>query len=228
MTIGAVISALRPDFPDITISKIRFLEAEGLITPSRTRAGYRTFSAADVNRIRYILTAQRDRFWPLKVIREALDQLDRGLDPRAGSAPRQLEPAPDPDAPAADALRPTRRLRLTSRELREAAGLDRASLDALESFGLVRADAQGHFGEPALTVARTAVALAAYGLEPRHLRAFRTAADREIGLVQQVTRPHRRRGGANGAEAEEDPTTEVMRLCLALHVALVKGGLEEG
>ena len=81
LTIGAVLAALSPDFPDITISKIRFLEAEGLVTPERTGSGYRTFSPDDLERLRYILTAQRDRFWPLKVIAEALDKLDRGLEP---------------------------------------------------------------------------------------------------------------------------------------------------
>src|SRR5665647_602703 len=84
MTIGAVLAALAPDFPDVTISKIRFLEAEGLITPERTSSGYRTFSPDDLERLRYILTAQRDLFWPLKVIAEALDKLDRGLLPALG------------------------------------------------------------------------------------------------------------------------------------------------
>ena len=81
MTIGAVLARLQPDFPDVSISKIRFLETEGLITPSRTGSGYRTFSEQDVERLHYILSAQRDRFWPLKVIRDALDALDRGLQP---------------------------------------------------------------------------------------------------------------------------------------------------
>lgn len=226
MTIGAVLSALREDFPDVTVSKIRFLEAEGLITPSRTRSGYRTFTEADVERLRYILTAQRERFWPLRVIREALDKLDRGLDPTVEdggpAAPRPLE---DPDVPPTRALTQQRRLRLTRRELRDATALDRAALEALESFGLLRPDREGHFGEAGLTVAHTAAALAAYGIEPRHLRAFRTAADREIGLIQQVARPHR---GGRAQKAGKDPTAEVLRLCIALHVALVKAGLEEG
>src|ERR1035437_9358926 len=81
LTIGAILATLAPDFPDISISKIRFLEAEGLLAPERTESGYRMFSADDVERLRYILTAQRDRFWPLKVIREALDKLERGLEP---------------------------------------------------------------------------------------------------------------------------------------------------
>jgi DNA-binding transcriptional MerR regulator len=228
MTIGAVLDALKPDFPDVSISKIRFLEAEGLVTPERTQSGYRSFSPEDVERLRYILAAQRDRFWPLKVIRESLDALDRGLTPAENSAasrPRAPKPAPDPDVPSAASLTTARALRLTRDELAAASGLDAATLDALVTFGLLKSDASGHFGEPALTVAHTAAALAAYGLEPRHLRPFRTAADREIGLVQQVVSPHRGKAGRGGPK--KDPTGEVLRLCIALHTALVKSGLQE-
>jgi DNA-binding transcriptional MerR regulator len=222
MTIGAVLAALQPDFPDVSISKIRFLEAEGLVTPARTGSGgYRSYSPDDLERLRYILTAQRDHYWPLKVIRDALDALDRGLAPADGpsstvSRPTVPTPAPDPDVPTAAALSTSRTLRLTRAELADAAGLDQATVDSLESFGLVRPDASGHYGEPALTVAHTAAALAAYGIEPRHLRPFRTAADREIGLVQQASLPRR-----------TDPA-EVLRLCIALHTALVREGLARG
>jgi DNA-binding transcriptional MerR regulator len=230
MTIGAVLAALQPDFPDVTISKIRFLEAEGLVTPARTGSGYRTYSTADLDRLRYILTAQRDHFWPLKVIAAALDAMDRGLTPEhhESGMPRPSVPAPvtDPDVPSAGELTATGTLRLTRAELAASAGLDRETLDALETFGLLHADETGHFGEAALTVAHTAAELAAYGLEPRHLRPFRTAADREIGLVQQVVTPHRAASGKGGSKAAgTDPTPEVLRLCIALHTALVKDGL---
>ncbi|HVD63895.1 MAG TPA: MerR family transcriptional regulator [Lapillicoccus sp.] len=234
-TIGGVLAALAADFPDLTISKIRFLEAEGLVTPHRTGAGYRTYSDRDVERLRYILTAQRDRFWPLKVIRDALDAMDRGLqasepdDPDA--RPRVPDPTADPDVPTATELAAPPVLRLTARELREAAGLDRSTLDALETYGLVRADSRGHFDDDALAVARVAVALAAYGVEPRHLRPFRTAADREIGLVQQIVRPARSAAGRlprGEVPVPEDPTPEVLRLCVALHTALVRSGLRHG
>src|SRR5665647_200532 len=133
MTIGAVLAALAPDFPDVTISKIRFLEAEGLITPERTSSGYRTFSPDDLERLRYILTAQRDLFWPLKVIAEALDKLDRGLLPALGdvspSRPQVPVLATDPDLPGASALRRRGALRMTDAELREASGLDRPTFE---------------------------------------------------------------------------------------------------
>lgn len=234
MTIGAVLSALREDFPDVTISKIRFLESEGLVSPQRTGSGYRTYAEADVERLRYVLTAQRDRFWPLKVIREALDAMDRGLEPPAptandGSAARVPELRRDRRLPQPADLTGSRRLRLTAAELCASAGLEPDTLEALQTFGLVRPDEEGYFGEPELAVAKAAGALASYGLEARHLRPFRTAADREIGLVQQVTRPVRGRGrdrDANGADPNgADSTGELLAHCIALHTALVRAGL---
>jgi DNA-binding transcriptional MerR regulator len=230
LAIGAVLAALAPDFPDISISKIRFLEAEGLLTPARTRSGYRTFSPEDVERLRYILTAQRDRFWPLKVIREALDKLERGLEPAFGDAESSRPQVPvtgngHGGLPTALDLGRRRSLRLTDVELREAAGLDKATFEALSTYGLLRPGSSGHYGEAALAVARAASALGAYGIEPRHLRPFRTAADREIGLVQQVVSPIRRRNGGAGSKAAPDPTPQILAECIALHTALVKAGL---
>jgi DNA-binding transcriptional MerR regulator len=232
MTIGAVLAALEPDFPDISISKIRFLEAQGLLTPGRTRSGYRTFSPDDLERLRYILTAQRERFWPLKVIREALDKLERGLEgprgllsPSAPQVPQVPPGASDPDLPTAFELGRRGDLRLTGDELREATGLDQPTYEALSTFGLLRPDSSGHFGDAALAVARAAGALAAYGIEPRHLRPFRTAADREIGLVQQVTSPIRGRSRKTGVKDTHDPTPQILVECIALHTALVKAGL---
>lgn len=233
-TIGAVLADLGTDFPDLTISKIRFLEAEGLVTPYRTGSGYRTYTDRDVERIRYVLTAQRDRFWPLKVIRDALDAMDRGLSPGEPDAPdarpRVPETATDPDVPTAEAIAAPAGLRLTARELRDAAGLDRPTLEALETYGLVRADSAGHFDDDDLAVARAAAALAAYGVEPRHLRPFRTAADREVGLVQQLVRPVRSVAGRpprGDSGPPEDPTPEILRLCIALHTALVRAGVRD-
>jgi len=229
MAIGAVLASLSPDFPDISISKIRFLEAEGLVTPARTPSGYRTFDEHDVQRLRYILTAQRDRFWPLKVVREALDALDRGLEPAGpadgGARPQVPAAAPDPDLPTASDLNVRDSLRLTRAEVQQAAGLDEGTFGALVTFGLVRPDSAGHYGEAALAVARAAGALAAYGIEARHLRPFRNAADREIGLVQQVVSPLRGRGTGTRPAGAPDPTPEVLAACIALHTALVRAGV---
>ncbi|TQM58071.1 transcriptional regulator FtsR [Humibacillus xanthopallidus] len=238
LTIGKVLAALADDFPDVSASKIRFLEAEGLVTPQRTASGYRTFSQADVQRLRYILQAQRDRFWPLKVIGEALDALDRGLtdDPgpvtspdspgAPGSAattrpgrPRPPSPRPDPEVPSPRSLLERHTVSLTGAEVREATGLDPETFVALETYGLLQSDAHGHYGEDALAVAGAARALAAHGLEARHLRPFRTAADREIGLAEQVLATR------HGGGTREERAAEIVSACLALHVALVRSGL---
>lgn len=221
LTIGAVLKAVAEEFPDVSISKLRFLEAEGLLTPARTPSGYRTYTEDDVARLRYILRAQRDRFWPLKVIRDSLDAMDRGLrvtEDSAAGRPVAPEVTQDPDLPAAADLRPGPALRLTGSELRDASGVDAELLADLERFGLVTADPTGHYGEPALAVARAAAGLAAHGVEARHLRSFRTAADREIGLVDQILAAER--GDL------QDKRTELLHRCLALHAALVRAGLE--
>ena len=222
LTIGKVLAALSEDFPDVTASKIRFLEAEGLVLPHRTASGYRTYSDDDVRRLRYVLAAQRDRYWPLKVIREALDALDRGLsDPGDDhdGRPRPPAPTPDPDVPSPQALVGNRDVSLTGPELREATGIDRETMNALETYGLLQPDANGRFGHESLAVAAAAHTLAAHGLEARHLRPFRTAADREIGLVEQVLATRR------GSGPREERAAEIASACIALHVALVRAGL---
>ncbi|HET6667137.1 MAG TPA: MerR family transcriptional regulator [Intrasporangium sp.] len=227
LTIGQVLEQLHDEFPDVTSSKVRFLEAQGLVTPERTPAGYRLFSSEDVERLRYVLTAQRDRFWPLKVIREALDALDRGLpDPGADSVRPQPSAPSSPSQPSsapallrAETVVPRGRVRLTGPQLREASGIDKPLFSALESFGLLRADATGHFVAEAVDVAVAAKRLAEHGLEPRHLRPFRTAADREIGLVDQVLATRRDNG------SREERTAEILSACVALHTALVRTGL---
>ncbi|GAB3070950.1 MerR family transcriptional regulator [Intrasporangium mesophilum] len=221
LTIGKVLAALEADFPDVTASKIRFLEAEGLVHPHRTDAGYRTYAAEDVKRLRYILAAQRDRYWPLKVIKEALDALDRGLadSGNGGGLPKAPPMMVDRDLPTGADLLERRRVALTGPELRHATGIDRATFNALETFGLLQADATGHYGDESLAVAAAARTLGQYGLEPRHLRPFKTAADREIGLVEQVLAT--RRGGGT----RDERAAEIVSACVALHVALVKAGL---
>lgn len=212
--------ALVDEFPDVTISKVRFLEAEGLVTPTRTASGYRQFSAEDVERLRYVLRAQRDLFWPLRVIKDTLEAIDRGLTPGAGDGgrPRPPEPAPDPAVPDAGDLLSRPDLRVTAAELAAATGLEPPVVADLLAHGLLRPDAAGLHGEPDLRVARAAAGLAAYGLEARHLRSFRTGADREVGLVEQVV------GARRGKDADRH-AAEVAHLCLTLHAALVRGGL---
>src|SRR6476620_4475569 len=162
LTIGKVLASLSTEFPDVTASKIRFLEAEGLVRPHRTASGYRTYTEGDVARLHYILAAQRDRYWPLKVIREALDALDRGLsDPgdAPGGRPRPPAPSADPEVPAPEALAERHDVALTGPELREATGIDRDTMHALETYGLLQPDERGHFGHESLAIAAAAHAL---------------------------------------------------------------------
>lgn len=223
LPIGAVLAQLTDEFPDMTISKIRFLEGAGLVSPTRTAAGYRMFTTADVERLRFVLRAQRDRFWPLKVIRAALDAMDRGLTPPSadpGALPIVPAATADPSLPTPDELAAPAVLRLTEAEMRQASGLDAAALRALQDYGLL--PTTDRFDDDDLAVARAAGRLAGYGIEARHLRSFRTAADREVGLVEQVRAPVL--AGSHHTPGP-DPTEDVLASALALHVALVRAGL---
>ncbi|GGK76086.1 MerR family transcriptional regulator [Ornithinimicrobium pekingense] len=240
ISIGAVLRQLQPDFPDLTISKIRYLETEGLITPERRSSGYRLFADSDIARLRFILTAQRDRFWPLKVIKDALDRLDRGLDVPGLTSPGDEAPTTGEEETggegsavvtdlSAAALRRRRAIRLTPAELRERTGLDRAAYGQLTAFGLLQTDGSGRHQADDLDVATAAAVLARSGLEARHLRSFRIGADRELGLAQQILEPLRRRQarGAPGPDPD-DVEAELLSTMLALHVALVRSGLSRG
>ncbi|MGH3509417.1 MAG: transcriptional regulator FtsR, partial [Nocardioidaceae bacterium] len=208
LSIGEVLEELSVDFPGLQISKIRFLEAEGLVEPERTPSGYRKFRRTDVERLRYVLTAQREHYLPLRVIREHLDAMDRGLEPPApvsGPQVPRLALAGDGYPSPENFLAEPGELRLSRRELVASAGIDDALLEQLEGFGLVKTrPGRAPYDADALAIARTVSELAAFGIEPRHLRAFKTAADREVGLVEQVVAPlrHSREAGAEG-RAEE-------------------------
>lgn len=220
LTIGAVVHALAEEFPELTISKVRFLEAEGLVVPARTGSGYRQYAQSDVDRLRWVLRMQRDRFWPLTAIREALDAADRGLDPApAGRGAALPDPAADPDLPADDGLLARGPLRVSAAELAAAAGLSEAEVASLVEHGLLRPHPDGSFRADDLRAATAAAGLARYGLEARHLRVVRAAAERETGLLEQATASLR---GADAGRARED----ALRLVLALHAALVRGGLD--
>ncbi|HEX5017187.1 MAG TPA: MerR family transcriptional regulator [Actinomycetes bacterium] len=230
LSIGEVLAKLRPDFPDVTISKIRFLESEGLIEPQRTASGYRKFTAEDIQRLRYILSAQRDQYLPLKVIREHLEAMDRGLEPPAapGATPRVpvsvVRGGAYPDAD--DFARDGAELRLSRQELMEAAEIDDDLFAALQSYGLLGSrSGDDHFDGDAVVVAKAAGELAAYGLEPRHLRSFKAAADREAGLIEQVVTPILRGRSADARGRAEETTRSLAALTVRLHAALVKAQL---
>ena len=201
ISIGEVLNQLRGDFPDVTISKIRFLETEGLVAPARTPSGYRKFASGDVARLRYVLTQQRDHYLPLRVIKEQLDAEDFQLHPAA--------------------------LRLSREELLNAAGLRAEQLQQLEQFSLVKAGSGDRFDDDALAVAKIVGELSRFGLEGRHLRPFRTAADREIGLFSQVVGPLAKQRNSEARARAQDTIRELAALSVALHAALVRAGLRD-
>lgn len=232
MSIGEVLAKLRPDFPDVTISKIRFLESEGLVEPQRTPSGYRKFSHEDVERLRYVLAAQRDQYLPLRVIKEHLEAIDRGLQPPrgGGSGPRVPRALMAGDGyPNAEAFGPDAAdIRLSREELLEAAGIDEEHLRQLEDFGLVAPRPGGHYDGDAVVVATTVREMSSFGLEARHLRSFKGAADREIGLIEQVITPLLRQRNPEARGRADEIVRELAALSVRLHAALVKAGLRAG
>ncbi|MET8571087.1 MerR family transcriptional regulator [Streptomyces sp. NPDC004783] len=220
MSIGSVLNTLRDEFPDITISKIRFLEAEGLVEPRRTPAGYRKFSAHDVERLGQVLRMQRDHYLPLKVIREHLDAVERGEAVRLPSLGKQRdgEAAPEP------AEGPTV-ARIGRDELLAAAGIGEQQLSEWESYGLLAPHADGAYDAEAVTVATLVVQLGGFGIEPRHLRVMKAAADREAGLVDQVVAPLKRHRNPQTRAHAEARTKEIAGLAVKLHAALVQSAL---
>jgi DNA-binding transcriptional MerR regulator len=223
MSIGAVLGQLRPDFPDVTISKIRFLESEGLIQPARTPSGYRQFTAADVARLRFVLAAQRDHYLPLKVIKEQLDAADRG---EGDALPRPpLSTVPEEGLPGAAEFADSPVRRLTQEEMLEQAELDLSTLRELEQYGLVRPGAAGFYDTESVSVAKLVRAMAGYGIEPRHLRAFRASADREVGLLEQIVAPLYRQPGDAARGRADEAMRELAALSVGLHTLLVKAGL---
>lgn len=219
-----VLSRLRADFPDITISKIRFLETEGLVRPARAASGYRQFTEADVARLRFVLSAQRDHYLPLKVIKEQLDAADRGEAEQQLPRP-SLMSVPQDGLPVAENFVDGPLRRLTQEELLAQAGIDAATLRELEQYGLVRPGAAGFYDSESAQVARIAKALAGYGIEPRHLRAFRASADREVGLLEQIVTPMFRHQDNESRRRANEAMRELAALSVGLHTLLVKAGL---
>jgi DNA-binding transcriptional MerR regulator len=225
LSIGEVLGKLRSDFPDVTISKIRFLESEGLIEPQRTPSGYRKFTTTDLERLRYVLLAQRDQYLPLKVIKENLDALDRGLQPAAspgGNLVPRLATIDGNIAPSAFAEQSE--MRLSRDELLSNSGITEDQLVELETYGLIQIKGR-HYDGDALTIAKVVAEISAFGIEGRHLRAFKTAADREVGLVEQVITPLLRQKNPESKARAQEVSREIASLSVRMHAALVRSGL---
>ncbi|MFJ7751274.1 MerR family transcriptional regulator [Arthrobacter sp. NPDC097144] len=227
LNIGEVLSDLSTDFPGISASKIRFLEEKGLVTPQRTAAGYRKYTTADVERLRFVLALQRDQYLPLKVIKDYLDAIDRGERPESLPGGLSLTPRAVSEQLAGELSARTFARGLTFNELVRESGASADLVRNLAEYGLITAPESGAdpavYDEHALKVAKACAKLQAHGIEPRHLRPFRAAADRELGLVESVVAPlASRRDVASKARAAET-AREISDLCLNLHSALVNG-----
>lgn len=210
LSIGQVLAKLNPDFPDLSPSKLRFLEERKLVTPARTSAGYRKFSPADLERLRFVLTMQRDHYLPLKVIRGYLDDLDAGRTPdlpAAASVPSML----------------SSERRLTRDELAREAGATPALLSDAAAAGLV--PSSDLYGEDALQTLRALVELRRSGIEPRHLRGMRTAVERELALIENALLPVSRRSGVSSRAKAAEMAREIAGQLEIVRSSLIRTAL---
>lgn len=223
MSIGSALSVLQQEFPAVTISKIRFLEDQDIVCPHRTPSGYRTYSQADIERLRFALAAQRDSYLPWAKIRERLDELDNGT---AGV------PAPGARVVTEDGELSTAvtRSRLTIAQLAEATGAEESLVTELTEVGLIATDAGSKYPAGSVEVVRAAVELAEHGVQARHLRTLRSAADRQIDLLEAIVAParsHRSGPSSAGSRAKAHTlATDVAESFARLHSALLRAGVD--
>lgn len=223
LSIGEVLETIQAEFPDVSISKIRFLEAEGLIAPERTQSGYRKFYEDDLKRLKYILGLQRDHFLPLKVIRERLTDFESN-----GGAPAFEATVPTPAAPATEdksAVSLTD-VSLSREELLTASGLDDSQLRGIEDFGILQAT-DGRYDGTHLTIAKAARGLMDFGVEPRHLRMYRQLADREATFIEQIVAPVARKRDPDAHKQAARSAAQLLQLSRTLREALLNSGLRE-
>ena len=222
-SIGQVMAILKTDYPDLSVSKIRYLESEGLLSPERAPSSkYRKYAESDIDRLRYILDSQKNHYLPLKVIRENLDMMDRGEQPPApASSPMPVDEAGVEAEVAPHPAAPKRAIRVSRRELLRLSGLSEPALRALEREGLVTPRrGTAYYGRDALTVAVVARKLAEYGMDVRHLKLVKQAAEREVGLIEQAVTPYLRRNPGS-----RQVPTEVMQLVLHAHAAIMRSNM---
>lgn len=218
-SIGDVLKQLQTDFPDVSVSKIRFLEAEGLVTPQRSKSGYRRFSPEDISRLRYILANQRDSFLPLKVIKEQLEAMDSGKVTPV-DARRSVAGTVTPEQFRQATVR-----RLTRADVASRAGVEDSFIAALVKISLITPDAAGFFSVDDVDVARIAAKMAEHGIDNRHLKTLATQAQRQADLVNQVAGPVAHGRDENARERSAELSREVSALVVSLHAALIKGKL---
>ncbi|GIG30559.1 MerR family transcriptional regulator [Cellulomonas marina] len=218
MRISDVLAALQVEFPAVTTSKLRFWEEHGLVTPVRTPAGYRQYSPADVERLRYVLAQQRDRYLPLKVIAERLAALDAGLED---------EPTPRARLATRDGDRVPTTARWTAPRLAQEAGVGAALVAELAAAGVLRADARGTYAPADAELVRAAATLAQHGIDARHLRQIRVAAERQVELVAQAVAPIRGQRSASARARAAGLAAELGELCGQVHTAVLRAAVAD-
>lgn len=225
LNIGEVLSLLAEDFPQVTASKIRFLEEKGLIIPQRTAAGYRKYTKNDADRLRFILALQRDQYLPLRVIKDYLDAVDRGEEPEQLPGGLKLSPQSVTETIAQKATE--RRRDLTRSELIGATNATGDLVDALLQYRLIKETPEGRFSEYSVKITRSCVALVQHGIEPRHLGIFRQSADREVALVQHAVTPLAGRRDVASRARTAETAREISEAFLTIHSSLVDSAISE-
>ena len=238
LSIGEVLDSVQADFPDVSISKIRFLESEGLISPERTASGYRKFYEGDVARLRYILSLQRDHFLPLRVIKDRLRDVDAngGALPEPAAEPAMASAARDVSKPAANGAATgggngstgaLTSIQLSRDELKKAANLSETELKGLEDYGIVAVPEGGTYDENDLVVAKAARRFFDFGVEPRHLRMYRQFAEREAAFFEQIVAPGARRRDPTAQAEAAKSVQELAGLSRQLKEAALRSSLRE-
>ncbi|MFD2759039.1 transcriptional regulator FtsR [Gulosibacter faecalis] len=224
LSIGQVLQRLGAEHPELTPSKIRFLEEQGLVHPARTEKGYRKYSDQDVQRIRVVLSLQRDHYLPLKVIGEYLEAVDRGESPKLpGATAASRQPAESNPAAALGILETG--LELRRDELLQRSGASRDLLEAAHTAGLIARAMR--YGEDELVLLSTLVELEQSGIQPRHLRPYRSAAQHDLGLVERAITPLKR-GRDASAKARADAKADELATALErVRTSLLRQGLRD-
>ncbi len=224
LSIGEVLDAVRPEFPDISISKIRFLEAEGLIAPERTASGYRKFYEQDVERLRYVLSLQKDHFLPLRVIKERLTGANGGSPPPAPPPSRQGVGPPETAEPQVETEVAAAPVSLDREALLASSGLSEQELTGLEEYGVV-ARGRDRYDETDLAIARAARGFLAHGVDARHLKMYRQAAEREASIFQQILQPTLRKGDPESLRRADETARELESLSRTLRGAFLRSSV---
>lgn len=206
-SIGQVLAVLQPEFPDLSPSKLRFLEDQGLISPSRTESGYRQYSDAEIQRIRTVLTMQRDRYLPLRVIKE---RIEAGEDTALAEGSGEKAKA--------------KRARLATDQLAAETGLNPASLKEAIEIGLIGPQPHGsHDYEIALSL----TGLEAFGLQPRHLKGLKSAVDREVAIMSGITEPVLRKRAPDSAARAASYANEIAQQFASIRSHLIAVAIEK-